>query len=286
MWTVLFSVCESTRISGHTVQASFFLVLSLVLLTCCVSSSLALFIQRHTLVHRGFMRSGFSHKHWVTRSADLSVANLIYILHTFRLMTHWFFVLFHLHREANIQINVQHSVEETADTWKISGWVLRGRSLCDGMMRRWKGQSPWLPTRPSWHSELEEVDSRSLKAQREEQSVDEKLRSSPWRRVGSRTTCCQWSARRPAAGWELALRTASVACLLGHKHTKQEMYISWRPAGEQRMHVTPRKFRMKEQKRIPFYLLIFTSYVLMTLTEFDVRKNQTLRFTLIMWLIQ
>lgn len=53
--------------------------------------------------------------------------------------------------------------KKETDTWKISGCVLRGRSLCAGMMRRWKGQSLWPPTRPSWHSELEEVDSRSLK---------------------------------------------------------------------------------------------------------------------------
>lgn len=53
--------------------------------------------------------------------------------------------------------------KKETDTWKISGCVLRGRSLCAGMMRRWKGQSLWPPARPSWHSELEEVDSRSLK---------------------------------------------------------------------------------------------------------------------------
>lgn len=48
------------------------------------------------------------------------------------------------------------------ETWKISGCVLRGRSRCAGMMRRWNGQSV-CPPRPSWHSELEDVDRRSLR---------------------------------------------------------------------------------------------------------------------------
>lgn len=55
-------------------------------------------------------------------------------------------------------------------TWKISGCVLRGRSRCAGMMRRWNGQSV-CPPRPSWHSELEDVDSKSLRENKDAGSV-------------------------------------------------------------------------------------------------------------------